>query len=385
MGNMKMDFLDASWLDHDEFILYGFGEKLGMPVIDSLLKDVRIVKIIDNDPAKQGEYKGIPIVGAEAIARDPRRCKIIVALSDVWFPAVSAQLTDLGLKENVDFCRVRPFFLDYYYGKFHRSVMYPVQSMLTTRCTLNCKNCSLFMPYYEDKDQYTYDITEMKKDYDLLFSFTDYIPLICLVGGETFLYKELGTIIAYLSEHYSGRYGGIVIPSNGTVVPNETLLSIMRDAKVSVQVSDYTPVVNYKETLNKVCGLYEKYGILYSLHTFPAAWSDLGIPHSAPLKFPSVREHMLLCNPEYKTYNNGKLYYCNTSLSAEKVGLFSLAPDDYIDLRELPVCEESKRKIVRYSMGIFENKDYMSMCAVCNGCGAHNPLRVQPGVQMPRK
>lgn len=380
-----MDFLDDSWLSVNEFILYGFGEKLAVPIIDELLKKIRITKIIDNNEAKWGVYKGIPIVGSEDLSHEEKNHKIVVALSDVWYPEVVEQLTKMGRQENLDFCHIKIFFHDYFYAKFRCNSLFFVQTILTSECTLNCEKCAYFIPYFQDS--WIYDCTQLKKDYDLLFHYIDYVPFISLLGGETLLYKELKAVIDYLFSNYSHQYGTILITTNGMIMPDTSLLESLKKANVTVNISNYTAVINYKNRLKEVCNVLEKYKIHYSLHTFPASWNDLGFPRrgSAPAyTSSSVREHMLLCNPDCSGYYNGKLYYCDTSWSADKCGLFSLAPDDYLDLKTIQLCEKDKRKIAQFSLGFFENKEYMSMCAVCNGNGPDNPLKVCPGIQKPR-
>lgn len=383
MEHKSMDFLDESWLECDEFIIYGFGDKLAALIIDDLLKAVKVVSIIDNDAKKQGNYKGIPIVSSEIFEKNIGCHKIIVALGTVWYPSVATQLASLGLRENKDFCSLKTFLTDYFFGKFHHHSLYIVQSILTSKCTLNCDKCALYIPFYQK--EYTCDSKKQKENYDLLFKFIDYVPFISMIGGETFLYPELGTLIEYLEKNYSNRYGRILITTNGMVCPEDPLLQTMKKSKVSVNVSDYTPVLDYEKKLNEVCGLLRKNAIHYSVHTFPNEWLDSGIPGTAPqYTSSSVREHMLSCNPECNGYYDGKLYYCDASWSAEMCGLVSLRPGDWIDLKKLPLCEDSKREIVRFTNGIFKQKEYMSMCAICNGFGADNPLKVQPGLQKPK-
>ena len=45
------------WLGRDEFILYGVGEKVAIPIFDDLNKAVKIKMIIDNNKLKQGERR----------------------------------------------------------------------------------------------------------------------------------------------------------------------------------------------------------------------------------------------------------------------------------------------------------------------------------------
>ena len=79
--------------------------------------------------------------------------------------------------------------------------------------------------------------------------------------------------------------------------------------------------------------------------------------------------------------HDGKFYFCHIAWSIEKTGLYKLKDTDYLDLAVMPTGEESKKKILNYSLGAMEN-EYMSFCKVCGGCGADNQQFVLAGEQV---
>ena len=99
--------------------------------------------------------------------------------------------------------------------------------------------------------------------------------------------------------------------------------------------------------------------------------------------FENVREHMLSCGPLFHGLNDRKFYYCHVSWSADKAGLLSNASDDYINLENLEVNNESKEMILNHSNGEIA-KGFVKLCKICGGCGNDNTDYVKAAVQMDR-
>lgn len=55
-----------------------------------------------------------------------------------------------------------------------------IDFILTTYCSLNCKNCSEWIPYLEKKKMFTFE--ELRRSIDSLFKYTDYVQRINLIG-----------------------------------------------------------------------------------------------------------------------------------------------------------------------------------------------------------
>ena len=116
------------------------------------------------------------------------------------------------------------------------SVIVPqVVFILSNKCTLRCKHCSMLMPYF--KDPWEIDAEEaIRYIKNFLRGIEDCISF-NLVGGETLLYKDLYMIINYLGEQ--SKIKSITLSTNGTVLPDKNNLSALGHKKVRVFISDY--------------------------------------------------------------------------------------------------------------------------------------------------
>ena len=122
-----------------------------------------------------------------------------------------------------------------------------------TRCTLRCKNCINLMQYYDGP--YDLDVQDLISDLEQFLSLIDYCMCISLVGGEPFIYPHLGIVLDYLKDN--DKIASIEITTNGTVVPDNELLTKMSDSKIRVVISDYGRL----ETMSKLAIIFDQYKI----------------------------------------------------------------------------------------------------------------------------
>jgi organic radical activating enzyme len=107
---------------------------------------------------------------------------------------------------------------------------------LTTRCTLNCKNCNNLMPYF-DSPHPEFSLEKTKQSLLRILSVVKEITFCELVGGEPFLYADFEKILEFVASQPKIRQ--IVIVTNGTVVPGDSVIAKLRGSKALVRVSDY--------------------------------------------------------------------------------------------------------------------------------------------------
>lgn len=87
-----------------------------------------------------------------------------------------------------------------------------------------------------------------------MFAKIDYIGIMNFGIAEGFLGgKTLEYALQYIINNYSDRFEVIEIVTNGTIVPNEPLLNILKSSKIRVVVDDYTDnVLLAKEKIEKL-------------------------------------------------------------------------------------------------------------------------------------
>lgn len=374
MGEIK-NRLSGEWLDIDKLVLYGWGN-VGKKCFNKFNKDFTIVSIIDNDPDKQGEFQGIPIMDEKASLEILQSNKVVVLTGGKVYRNIANSLNKIGLREYLDFCSVELFIAEWYWKKRGENCLLEVHTAVTMQCTFNCKNCNMFVPYYRDKIHYSID--ELKQMYDLFFTYVDYVFCIALLGGEPLITPVTGEIINYLGEKYLDKIGKINIISNGSVMPDNKTIEVMRKNNVLVYISDYSATISYKEKLLEIVENLRSNDIECIVRNSDE-WKDFGFPTKPLNGCKNIREHMDVCAPLFHGLNDNKFYYCHVAWSAEKAGLYKLKNCDYIDLEKLDVSE--KRKVTQHALGEIR-EEYVSLCKVCGGCGEDNIKNVKAAIQM---
>ena len=372
---MQFCKLTDDWESITDVILYGYGA-VGKACLGSIRKSFSVAYIIDNDIEKQGQrVQDLCIYSvAKGIEKRANR-KIIVLTGGRVYLEISNELRRRGLEEYKDFCSIEFFITEWYWKYKKQNCLMEIHTAITMQCTLKCRYCNMFVPYYSDK--LIYSLRVLQSEFDLLFKKIDFIFCLTLLGGEPLLHPNFSEIIQYLCKKYRDKIGVIKVITNGTVVPKDDVLETMKLCPIWISVSDYTEQVNYVEKMEAFKSSLEKYSIDYTIVKMKQ-WSDFCFPHRL-INIKNCKEHMKACAPIFHGYNDNKIYYCHVAWSAEKIGRIKLSETDYVDLRDV-ANDDSRHNIARHCLGIMEN-GYVSFCQVCGGCGKDNFRRVIAGEQ----
>lgn len=241
-----------------------------------------------------------------------------------------------------------------------------VELVLTTQCSLRCKDCANLMQYYKktyaiDKDIIVNSINKIQKCFDE-------INTVVLVGGEPFLYKEISEIINYIIVFSNINH--IDIFTNGTIVPAENNISALRNSKVRILVSDYGKISSKKDELEMFC---KKNNINYYIKKEDLQWGYVGDMTSRERSNKQLKKQFRKCNNYCRSILNGKLFYCPRAAHGDDLKLVNTKRTEYVDFRE-NVSIEDVLKIV-YSSHFF------SACNYCN-YGTKEMVSVVPGIQV---
>ena len=378
MSRMQSDLgkLTKDWKEIKSIVLYGAG--IVGSICQTLFEhvDLEIPFVIDRDESKQGTtWREIPIISYEDARQKIQGQKIVVMAGHTAYGNIAEFLNEQGLIEFKDFCNVGHFMSEWLWTAKQMNCVFHVDMTITTKCTLNCKHCNLFIPYHKEHIHFPFE--EMKRNIDLFFERIDFVTYFGLIGGETFLHPDLEKIIRYLGENYRRQIGRITVVTNGTVTPTESLLKTIKKYEMYLSISDYTKVVPYEKKMEQLIEKAEEYKIDYYRNP-SIIWTDFGFPER-PLKRTAeqLEEHLRSCRPNWNALHGGKFYYCNVSWCAEQSGHFKLQQEDYIELERIaPKDKEACRKIVELSRGT------SSFCRICGGCGVDNTNYVPTGVQI---
>lgn len=374
--------LSTDWKNVKDLVIYGFG-KVAHDNIKFFKTHFNILYIVDSDIGKCNcEYQGIKVKHIDEVIEELGNKKTVIMTANRNALSIGEALEKHGLKEGINYCSMEQFLTEWFWTYEKKVCLMEVHTTITTRCTLNCKHCNMFMPYYKRHIDYTAD--EIMNDLDLLFKHVDYIVAYRLLGGEPLISKELPKLIRFIGNMYGDRIGSIGVITNGTIAPSEELIAVSKRYDVQYDFSDYTDAVDYRDKFNNSVNIVKDAGLRYRVNN-SMRWCDFGFPICNRMySFENVREHMLSCGPLFHGLNDGKFYYCHVSWSADKAGLLRNASDDYINLKNLEVSDDSKKMILQHSNGEIA-KGFVKLCKICGGCGNDNTEYVKAAVQMDRK
>lgn len=368
-----------TWEKLTNVILYGNGN-VARGCIAKIKRDFVVDFIIDKEANKyeKGIY-GLRVLSENEGLLERTEQKIIVMTGGRVYKEIAESLIKKGLIEHEDFCSIEYLITYWYWNNKNENNLMELHMALTMNCTLRCKDCNMFVPYY--KNEVYYAIEEIESELDLLFSIVDNVFCLTFLGGEPLLYKELTSLLVYIGDNYIDRISSIKIVSNGTVVPGLDLLETAKGMPVWFSISDYTNQVSYEKKLKEVESTLDTNHIDYR-KSKDLRWCSFGFPQKTiSIKEESCRNHMEACSPIFHGYNDGKIYYCHVAWSAEKTGKYQLAHHDYLDLKNIKEESIDRHIISRHCFGEIDGKGYVSFCKKCGGCGYDNTDIVDAGVQ----
>lgn len=128
-----------------------------------------------------------------------------------------------------------------------------VSVQITNKCSLNCKNCVSLIPDFKGTN-WDFSWEKTKHSLEKVLSLVKEIITVRIVGGESFIVPNFEEILDFFAAQKNIL--SIEVPTNATVVPNERIISKLRDCNAIVRISDY--------------GLFEK------VSTFVAAMENGG-------------------------------------------------------------------------------------------------------------
>ena len=239
--------------------------------------------------------------------------------------------------------------------------IYQTDVLVTERCTLACSYCNMFMPHYEAPMHRELDI--IKLDIDSYFNIVDYVSVFHLVGGEPFLYPNIEEIIEHILKNYINKIDKLIITTNGTILPKQSILDLLKENGVILSVSDYTDKLPHiQKKVLRVLDAYKSQNINHYVRN-EIEWYDFGdLRIKKNLTTDELIKHFDSCTAPFRGLNDGKFYYCHLNTSAVRTNLFPLNENDYVSIESV-----SKEDLIKFDLG-YTDLGYISFCDNCNGC-----------------
>ena len=250
------------------------------------------------------------------------------------------------------FLYIVPGFISYF-----KSTIPYIEMDVTTRCSLNCKECTHLIPVYNSRGiAGDYDIATLLENIDLLLSKVNKCLMFRITGGEPFIYDKLPEVLNKLAGE--PKIKNVEIATNGTVLPCNDTLKALCHSKFSVSVSNYEALSKSKDEIFRICtelGINVKISDLLWYET-----NSLVLRNYTKKEIKSVFFNCI--GSEFKFLYEGKLWLCPQAMHGSLLGLLSENESEYIDLRK-----SSKKGFRKQLNNLYRYSDKITSCRYCTG------------------
>lgn len=231
-----------------------------------------------------------------------------------------------------------------------------VELVLTTRCTLRCKDCSNLMQYY--MDPYDFDAEMLLKDIKTLAKAVDGIGQLVLIGGEPLMHRSFDLILREVVEE--PKIGSVHVVSNGTIMPKTTTIKLLKHPKVIVTLSEYPENIVPKRA--RILKMLQDNHI--SILNYPCEWQDLGcLGYQADTNPKSMKARYKKCyRKRCNTLLDGEFHICPRSAHGSALEQFVLPNNDYVQIRG-----REDTKSIRHELAALSRLPYLTACGCCKG------------------
>lgn len=254
-----------------------------------------------------------------------------------------------------------------------------VELIVTTGCSLRCKNCSQLMPLYGAKTRFPYmtDIEMNKKAITNLLEAVDRVNTFHILGGEPFLYKDLKYLVNFLGK--KENIGQIEITTNGTILPDDDeFYRILSENRVIVHMS------NYGKLSKKIPELKERFAknnVVYRELFLDSDWIDPGNEKKRGRSVDELKRQFANCATECRGILNGKIHRCSRSAHLMDLSIMEDKPEEYVDLLDEQLNTLERRKKI---IDVLLNSEWIEACDYCD-FGIEPVIWVRPGEQISNK
>lgn len=241
-----------------------------------------------------------------------------------------------------------------------------VELVVTTKCSLRCKDCANLMQYYEKP--YDINVNDLITITELFLAKIDKIRDFRIIGGEPFVYRELESVLMTVIK--SPKVEKITFFTNGTIIPSSSeLTKLLSNDKVRVWISDYGLRQQKIDQFVKYC---QDHRINCYVKNDTLIWGYVGEPtaHGRPKE--ELQKQFEQCNNICRSILNGCLYYCPRQGHLDDLGFKKSEKGEVLAINDAT----SKRDIIEY----IYREHHIGACDYCN-YGTKEMVPIKPGIQ----
>ncbi|MCX5849632.1 MAG: radical SAM protein [Deltaproteobacteria bacterium] len=252
----------------------------------------------------------------------------------------------------------------------HRLELPHVEMPITTRCNLHCRDCGNLIPFY--KHPVDFDVEQLIQDIDDFLYNVDRVHRFFIMGGETFLYRELHKLVSYLIRQ--DKIDLINLFTNGSIIPESDIMQLLKHRKILVSISSFPEEVSP----NKPCFIATMEANHINYRVEDNLWLDLGgFNPAVDSSAEAVKQRYTnCCIKSSHNISNGEYHLCPRSVHGEQLGQFSPDDSDRVIFRG-----RKNPQAFRKELRTLFHKEYITACSKCTGTTEANVI---PGIQPDR-
>lgn len=361
----------------DTIILWGAG-KLGSIVAHAINKrGLKIEAFVDSAKDKQGTFfRDCPIISPQELDLQYPNAVVIVSCG---FPYVYKELKEnrervydphsllleldmegykgdmtIGFACRIIDCALRNYALHYGNSFLIERLFF----LITNKCTLNCLNCDAYIPYHTEHQVDSLDL--VIESYEKVMAACGYVEWVNLLGGEPLLHPDIADITKFFAN--DDRCGKVVIISNGTIMPHDNLIEVLKSPRCALRISDYGGLSKHKNDIIDLCKR-ERIQLEVTNYQFwdklPLIQDTKALPEQLDKKYDSCITNTLYVK-------QGKVFQCAyvAGLSGLREQVFPDFEKNCIDIKADGA--DTTARIQEFARQIHERK-HLDACRYCLG------------------
>jgi sulfatase maturation enzyme AslB (radical SAM superfamily) len=245
-----------------------------------------------------------------------------------------------------------------------------VDIIITERCSLRCRDCSNLMQYYARPENCS--TKELLQTIDRFCSIVDELNEFRLLGGEPFMNKDCRIILKRLLDE--PKVKKIVIYTNGTLLPDNDTIELLRNHKVLMIVTNYGLLSRRLEDMKHA---FDENKVAYYVQD-ANGWTNCAkiAPHHRTKEL-QTKLFIDCCAKNTITLSNGNLYRCPFSANIARLRGCPEFKSDCVNIFDTTLSIELLKTKIR---DFLLCKEYLFVCDYCNGRSFGDP-KIEPAIQ----
>lgn len=229
------------------------------------------------------------------------------------------------------FCKWQRYFRKDIYFKY-------LEVPITTKCSLNCKECNNLIQYYQNPQNY--EIKKVINDIKRICSVSKQIKKLRILGGEPLVHPELSVILEELKKIDKIKH--IEIVTNGTLLFNNKCMSLLKSPKFSVDISNYG---EHSRMYTELIRQLDRRNIRYYTQGKQKDWKAISSCRCRERSTKELQEIFSVCTEDCHSLLDGELHICARSSHGMDLGLIEKCKEDYVCVRKACGRKELKEQI----------------------------------------